>query len=196
MKRICLFLFLAGCVSADYIVQVNDINTMNPLDAVNISMYNDTDFVSWGVTDLSGIYVFNSSYVLPFSLNMSKHGYFDFGVYVDNGSILNVYLIPVSSTGIIRIHTVNIGLHSSDKFCVYFQENMRIKDCYSVGNGTSLVLLVNRNYTIIPDLNNADIITGASNFQKFSYLFIPALESGGFILGVLALVYFIIFRRH
>ena len=182
-------------MSADYIVQVNDINTMVPLDGVNISMYNDTGFIVWGVTDLTGIYVFNSSYVLPFSLNMSKHAYFDYGVYVNNGSVLNVYMIPVSSTGIIRIHTVNIGLHTSDKFCVYFNENMRIKDCYSVGNGTSLVLLVNRNYTIVPDLNNADIITGASNFQKFSYLFVPALESGGFLLAVLAIIWFVIFGR-
>lgn len=182
-------------VSADFVVQLNDINTLNPLDAVNVTLYNGTGVYGGCVSDVLGMCVFNSSFVLPFMVNSTKHGYFDYGVNVSSGSIVNVYMIPISSTGIIRIHTMNLGLHSSDKFCIYFSENMRIKECATVGNGT-ITLLVNKNFTFVPDLSNSDIMSGSTNIQKYGYLFVPALESLGFLIAICAIIWYFVFKNH
>jgi hypothetical protein len=181
---------LASFASATYTVHVSDINTMVPIVGANVSISNGS-VVLEGNTDSGGLYVSDFGGEVPFNVSIGKNGYYPVFVSELNGStVYNGFLYPMSSDGIIRFSVQNLGLSDRARYCVFFDENTRLKGCYLVND--TLTLLVDRNYTVVPELTNMDLLTG-DNFSRYGYLFVPGLISGGVILAVVGIMFYFVF---
>ena len=196
VKKLLIFLLLIGSASAINETQYGffDINTLQLLAGVNVSVSNETSLVSEGISAVNGYVLLESGANTSFTAK--KSGYIDhyqpFGVYQ---TVTNTYLTPYSLTGLIMGNFQDLTIAGNRDFCVYYQDNGRLHGCYTTGNA-SVKFLTNRNYTIIPQITKSDAVSSPGNLRSIGYLYAPFILSGlALIIAMLALAYYVIFRR-
>jgi hypothetical protein len=121
------------------------------------------------------------------TLSVAKLEYITQTQHLSNGTqAVNVFLEPLSSDGLVRIVFQDVGLIERRGYCVYFNENMRLKGCYNMTD--EVRLLINKNYTIVPYIEAADLISTPNNLKNFLHIFIPYLFGAGFAAAFLMIL--------
>lgn len=197
MKKINIFmvLLLPILVNASSITfNVRNFNTLQPIQDVNISAYNELVFKNSTLTDLYGNADFRLDSFDNYTVILSRSAYETISVYRNytNDTVETFYMNPQSTAGIIRLTTNDLTLQEH-AFCFYFADNMRLDQCYNTND--TAVIHTNMNYVIMPKVNKYDLITNTASLGKYIWIIIPIffmlivlLMPIGVLIGLVLLV--------
>jgi len=196
LNKIVIMILIMGYASAENITYgVYDINTRNPIEAVEIKTYNNlSNLLNTSVTNANGLLDLqlneSSTYYI---IQYVKIGYFPYeknNTYDPIDTDLE-FLTPITQDGIIRIRFNDLTL-TKHKFCLFFKENGRLDGCY-LQNDT-ITILVNREYIIRPELETLDVFSSTENIKNYSYIYSGLIIGMGLLFSIVFIFVAIIFK--
>lgn len=190
IREIFALILCAGMVSAYATTyNVRDYNTLQPIENVNITLYNDT-FMNWTLSDTYGDGAIDAD-ASDYLVRMSRSGYHTYDGYlnVTNDTFKQVYLNPSSTEGIIRISMSDLTLAGDHQSCFYFT-NGRLQGCYSIND--TVTLHTNMNYTWSPKVKPLDAISSSSSIAANAYRYmgpVLGMAIGAMLLGLIVAIF-------
>jgi len=188
MKSLIILFLLIGLVSAYNIeYRVTDFNTHQPIENVNVTLYNDS--VSYSdLTDIHGLIDFIRNETNYFNVLAYRSGYTTYNGFLNfsNASLLyqdDIILNQFSQSGIIRLTQNDLTL-SVHKSCFYF-DNGRLEGCYNYND--TIILHANMNYTWVPIITITDSLSSITGINHLLYWVAP------YLIGLFVLVILIVF---
>ena len=174
----------ANAQAFDSVFYLADINTRTPIESAaivvngNLTQYlNSTSTDSLGFSNMS-INESSTYYTASFTKLGYHTQYLNYTWTADNSQ--SVYMYPVSDDGIVRLKLHDMTL-SVRAYCILYDNNGRLEGCYNQND--TVQLLVNQNYTVVPELTLIDIIASEASVKKNIMLF------GGLFTAAMVLVF-------
>jgi uncharacterized membrane protein YagU involved in acid resistance len=188
-----LILALIGYASAFEIQYlITDLNTRQPIENASIRIYNDT-FLASNTTDALGLSLLYSDMPLQFE-TIRRTGYLS-----QNNSVSDavdgqhlIYMIPISSTGLIRVRFRDF-MGGERGYCVFYVENNRMLGCFGLND--TINLLVNKEYIIVPEIKLSDSITDLEGMEKTSGMLGKAVWPTALMLCLIGAFIAVVWRK-
>lgn len=153
-------LLLAGSVSAYSLdFTVLDYLTFNPIASANVTILNVTTVYDTGLTDTDGNIALSATTGGVNTVLTQKLGYNDRSesITVTTDASRIIYLTSNTAESIIRLSFNDLtGVGRDREFCLNFETNNRLVDCYYVNE--TVRIIVDTNYTIKPKLQPSDLL--------------------------------------
>lgn len=192
MKGYIIILLLAGFVCGESIMTFGafDINTRAAIGSAAVTLENSSLDSKTNNTETNGFMTLHLD-SNTYNLSAVKLAYV---TYEDELSLTTestnfIYMTPLSDSGIIKLRYRDQTL-SEHELCFYYEDNDRLHGCYYIND--TIILLVNKNYTIRPMTNKIDIFTSPTSMKNYTP-FILMLGVGAVFIVILAsmIIYFV-----
>ena len=186
-------LLMAGFASAFTLdFYVYNYNTLQPIENANITVYNSSYEFST-ITDNQGFGTLSSS-TADYQYRVWRSGYAEYDSFlnVTNDTEKEIYLIPQSNSGIIRLRVVDMTVLGGHEYCLYFSSNNRLQGCYSLND--TLTIHNNMGYIWIPILQKTDLLGSPTGFGKYFWLYLENVLGYGVVFAIILAVIFSIWR--
>lgn len=178
-------------------IVVVDYNTLNSIESATVQIYNGTDLIDEGNTNVDGIINFTLTDEL-YTIVTTKTGYEGDNRDTDltgDDSIL-IPLIPFSHDGIIRVRYVDmtgikIGniIGSDHELCFYFASNNRLDACEN-GNQT-ITLTEQQDYIIRITPTQQDLLNSPENLYSYVRKYTRYFMTLIFLIAIVGVVYYV-----
>lgn len=188
LRHILLIIFLSSAANAEIIqgYWVRDFNTLQPIDAVDVSAHNGTLTVN-NVTDANGRTFLYFDGGGNFTVDFTKTGYETRSIdrNISSNDTEDVLLNPQSTSGIIRLHVVDLtgGAHT---ICVFYLINGRLKECVPYNETGYIQIFTSTNYSWRPVMQAVDMVSTPSNFANNYKLWLPLV--GGLLFAAFIVI--------
>lgn len=196
LSLVSIMLMSGLCSAAITEVYVRDYNTLQPIQNVNISIYNTTE----EHTTLSDQYgrgeLSTSTGDWQFRAWRSSYATYDSVINVTNDSTREVFLYPQSTSGIIRLRFSDLTLNpfpQDRQLCIYFASNDRLVGCYFMNE--TVTIHTNMAYKFYPMITKTDIVTTPSGLANLLDMFLGNIFSVLVTLLIIAGLLIWIWRR-
>jgi hypothetical protein len=182
---------LALTVNAEYLtVNIADYNTQQPVDSVNVSVFNGSIYITSELTDSYGIVIFelpNASYnIISSKLNYDVDNSY---VVVSGNTTENILLMPESPEGILRFRVSDLTLNDHT-ICFFFKENNRLDDCFQINE--TIQINQNTEYIVyfIPEFKDILFTENAESLMGDYTILLKTFFILILIIGVMSYVVF------
>lgn len=196
MKKLILLFLLIGLCNAEENYTINyyvaDINTYQALNQANITLINNTIIYN-STTDDYGNGYFPSVTTGYYDVQIIRSGYLEYNsnLNVQTNTTIDVYLIPISTEGIIFLTFNDITL-TNHNFCLYYRDNNRLHGCYHIND--TVRILNDYNYTLKLRIKPSDILTNPSTLSRYSHIYLSIILGGSIILGII-IIFIMILKK-